>query len=411
MDKSSEGLLYRVADAIGDQELHNSHPPVATLLTAPLPAGIATIGVRGPRSESVVLSCVRLSTSRLIIGRIYYGRWFLDHSNIESFEQVVVCQTQAGQVELHCHGGSAICQSILDGLKDAGCELVDARHWGENCGAIEAAAREDLLNATTDRAAAILLDQHNGALARQLKALQNVVELGDCAAALGMIETLLSWSSLGTHLAKPWRIVLAGPPNVGKSSLINAIVGAEKSIVHPQPGTTRDWIEAETAIDGWPISITDTAGVRASEDLIEKHGIRLAKEQLNESDLAVIVVDAHVGWTRTHTQLLELSSGNCIVAFNKADLNGDYRRSKIPSQLRWVAVSCVTSPGIEGLLRSISTSLVPEIPPPECAVLFRLEQVEQLKSLSDCLARGEPEVAAAQLKVLLRSWISGQDRS
>src|SRR5690606_38488713 len=103
----------------------------------------------------------------------------------------------------------------------------------------------------------------------------------------------LRFKSVGLHLDRPWRVVLAGPPNVGKSSLINAILGYRRSITLDQPGTTRDVLEAQTVIDGWPVRLSDTAGIRdAVECEIESAGIELAHGELQTADLVLWIRDA-----------------------------------------------------------------------------------------------------------------------
>jgi tRNA U34 5-carboxymethylaminomethyl modifying GTPase MnmE/TrmE len=89
----------------------------------------------------------------------------------------------------------------------------------------------------------------------------------------------------------PWRVAIVGRPNVGKSSLLNAIVGFERAIVHPTPGTTRDLVTARTAVDGWPVEFIDSAGIRSGRDAIESAGIEQARQAIESSDLALVVLD------------------------------------------------------------------------------------------------------------------------
>jgi tRNA modification GTPase len=111
-------------------------------------------------------------------------------------------------------------------------------------------------------------------------------------AATARVERLSALAEVGSHLTHPWRIVLAGRPNVGKSSLINALVGFERALVHATPGTTRDLVTAASAIDGWPVELIDTAGLRSTGDALEAAGIRLAEGQMAAADLVVLVFDA-----------------------------------------------------------------------------------------------------------------------
>ena len=111
------------------------------------------------------------------------------------------------------------------------------------------------------------------------------------------IDALLARERLGRHLTRPWSVVLAGRTNVGKSSLMNALAGYGRAIVHHAPGTTRDAVALATAIDGWPVELCDTAGLRAADDAVERAGIERARQRLAQADLVVLVADRSVPWS------------------------------------------------------------------------------------------------------------------
>ena len=357
---------------------------VVSRLTPPIPSAIATIAVHGTRAEEFVASLVRLNlTTRdaFPIGRGRYGLWNPPVSD-EASEQVVVCRTETQTVEIHCHGGNAVCQMILKDLVQAGCKLVPATDYPLEVDCeIKREAAFDLQKATTDRVAAILLDQLNGALSEAVSSISERQRTQGITAVRSEVEELLRWSELGLHLVEPWRVVLAGPPNAGKSSLMNAIVGSSRAIVHSEPGTTRDWIETLTAVDGWPVALTDTAGLRDSSDAIESEGIRRAKERVDAADLVLFVVDATVGWTETH-KFLRAATNNkrTLVVWNKVDLR---RGIASPPECPPNAISTCAkeSLGIAELLAAIAKELVPAVPPPLAAVPFRLRHVQLLNSL------------------------------
>ena len=120
-----------------------------------------------------------------------------------------------------------------------------------------------MADARTERTAAILLDQYHGALGRELEEIRQANDRGETSLARRRIDDLLARAELGRHLTRSWSVVLAGRPNVGKSSLLNALAGYDRAIVHPTPGTTRDAVTFATAIDGLPVELCDTAGLRS----------------------------------------------------------------------------------------------------------------------------------------------------
>ena len=151
---------------------------IATRLTAEVPAAIATLAIRGPKAVEIVASHVHLSERLLVVGRVRYAQWQLSVANLPATtsqvngrqdsayaEQVVIVRTDDETIEVHCHGGAAVCQAMLSDLSKAGCTIISPSAWPSKliC-PLARAAEEDLLLATTDRAAAILLDQMQGAL-------------------------------------------------------------------------------------------------------------------------------------------------------------------------------------------------------------------------------------------------------
>jgi tRNA modification GTPase len=363
-------------------------------MTADLPAAIASICIQGPEACDLVRRHVRSSQGQLLrldLGRIRYGDWELADIALGHpatgqsavTEQVVVCRTQSDIVEIHCHGGAAVCRAILNDLQRSGCQLGPPNSWpsGLTCG-LARAAQQDLLKTTTDRMAAILLDQMQGALRRALEKLLKALSDGETTLAERQIQELIDYSNLGLHLTKPWQIVLAGPPNVGKSSLMNALVGTHQAIVHHEPGTTRDWLEAAGAIDGLPVIFTDTAGIRSTSDAIEQAGVDRSKLRLQSSDLAILVVDAQLGWTAEHQQILKLLTVQPLIAWNKVDVVHPTVLPSIDSndeELQCILTSARGAPGTTGLLAAISHRLLPQTPPAGTAVPFRTEQLDNLR--------------------------------
>lgn len=396
---------------------------IATRLTAEVPAAIATLAIRGSQAVQIVAMHVQLAEHSLQVGRVRYGQWNLSSAvrqpaaiqaasdqNAWFSEQVIVCRTDDETIEVHCHGGAAVCQAILSDLAEAGCTIVSQAVWPSKlrC-SIAREAEQDLLLATTDRAAAILLDQMQGALRTAIAQVVDKLNRGEPRLAERQLHDLLHWGELGLHLSNPWKVVLAGPPNVGKSSLMNALAGTQQSIVHAQPGTTRDWIESSGAIDGWPVLLTDTAGVRETDEPIERAGVERSKARLQDCDLTILVVDAQQGWTETHEQLLQLSPRQLLVVINKIDLvhyDTHAHVSSIPSlaalQVPIVSTCALDSSRMSSVLNAISDRLFPDCPPAKCPVPFRLEQIKLLKSCMQMVQHGQ----FTQAQQLLTEWIA-----
>jgi tRNA modification GTPase len=206
------------------------------------------------------------------------------------------------------------------------------------------------------------------------------------------------------HLVAPWRVVFAGPPNVGKSSLINALAGYQRAIVSPTPGTTRDVVTLTTAIDGWPVELADTAGLRSTDDELEAAGVELAQSALATADLAVLVQDA-TNPAATSRFDPRAVPPRVIHVLNKIDLvsAGDlpaFDSTSLPTQL---ATSAETGAGIADLAAAIGRSLVPN--PPACgdAVPFTAQQVELLTVASNAIQRQHAAAAIEALQSLLPS--------
>ena len=264
-------------------------------------------------------------------------------------------------IEIQCHGGRQIVRLILESLESRGARIST---WQElevqtDVDQIRAAARIALADAKTTRTATILLDQLHGAFRR---AIDCVLQSIDPTAAEQTLASIDRYSAVGMHLTRPWRVVIAGAPNVGKSSLVNALAGYQRSIVAPTPGTTRDVVTTLTAFDGWPVELSDTAGLRVEAEDLEAEGIALAFESARSADLCVWVVDGSVQPTWPDSGL-----GSPLLVINKIDSvpAWDHAANKDA-----VLVSALTGSGIAELAAALARRLVPDPPPPGAAVPF-----------------------------------------
>ncbi len=389
-DQSSRAGTIAAGEARPRKDLENpSLPLIAAPLTADGRGAIAVIGVHGHSAHEAVLKCFSPATELrqlpLGINRIRFGHW-------KSSESVVVIPTSENEIEVHCHGGRAAVESILDDLKQMGVQRVDGAQYQTARGLpAELVAMHDLLcHTNTARTAGIALDQSRGRMRNWAIAIQADPTVDDLPALRARIAAVLAFEALGKHLVTPWQLVIAGPPNVGKSSLINALLGYQRSITFDQPGTTRDVVSADTAFDGWPIRISDTAGVRSAEDEIEATGVQLAADVHKAADLVLLVIDATEGITETHHSILARTQSPVVAVYNKVDLLPTDKRFTgkiVPGDLlgnadgrlaAQVEVSALAKIGIEQLVQRCVQELVPILPAAEAPVPVTDKQREVL---------------------------------
>jgi tRNA modification GTPase len=290
-------------------------------------------------------------------------------------------------VELTCHGGAAVVDRILVALEAGGATRADCEELLERAvetGALDrlrAEAWSRLPRAATELAALVLQDQARGALS---------AAVGKMASARDA-ERLLATAPLGLALASPRRVVLAGSPNVGKSTLFNALVREDRALVSPTAGTTRDPVRETIAIEQVPIELVDTAGVEEPRDLLEQLSIERTRSALRGADVVLFLFDAEAGASGPELRFLEaLSHRRVILLVNKIDAG-----NKKPL-LEALPVSARTGQGIDDVRRRILRSLgvIPRHAAGE-AVVFTLRQERLLARVAS--AGWSPDEARAEL--------------
>jgi tRNA modification GTPase len=350
-------------------------PALPTLVACLTPAGrgaIAALGIRGPRAWSIVREIFRPSstskklpenseTSRIWLGRI--------GENSTGADQVVVTVQQTTPVpwvEIHCHGGTETVRWLMEILQNHGCHVCTWPGFEQatTTDAWKTAVSLELVQASTIRTAAILLDQYHGAFARALAKIQTALANHDLAETSRLLESLARYADAGRHLTTPWKIAVIGPPNVGKSSLVNALAGFQRSIVAPTPGTTRDLVTTLVALDGWPVELIDTAGLREETESLEGQGIHLARDAASGADLCLWLVDASAPPVWPDRELAENQKIKLIV--NKIDLTAVWDVERFPG----LRISARTGVGLPGLVEAMALWLVPNPPPPGTPVPF-----------------------------------------
>ena len=322
---------------------------------------------------------------------IFYGQWK------STAEDLVVVKTKFG-LEIHCHGGDAASTAIVDDLVHSGCESVKQQAWRLlHCDRWQAETETAICAATTTRTAGLLLK----VLQNQTTALAELsakIAGQQIPAAVADIEHALSWADFGISLTAPRSVVFCGHPNVGKSSLVNAIAGFQRAIVNSQAGTTRDVLSQSTAIDGWPIELKDTAGLRVSEDRVEALGIEKAKQEIARSQIRCLVFSCEDNALTVHRELLQ-SLNPQLVVFNKSDLVPNFQ---VPTELDFAGpvqvVSATDQAGLKSLVSQIADVLAPQLPADKDWFPVSTWQRDQLQSILHKLNQNKFDEARALLE-------------
>jgi tRNA modification GTPase len=334
--------------------MNDSSPFKVVRLTPPGRGAVASILLYGERANEVFAQHwlgPDLDKNRPIFGRFRLG-------NTGQYEETIVHQVAENEIEIHCHGGELVVAAVELTLTQSGAESVPWQDFFCGGNSQKELALQLLPFAPTERTAQILLDQYNGAVERELQAIEQLTDPSERRQHRQRLEESVS---LGKHLVEPFRVVLAGASNVGKSSLLNAVLGFNRSIVHAAAGTTRDVVSGQAALQGFPVTFYDTAGFRETEDDLERQGIERSTQTLTDTDLIVWLMDSTVAETE---QPAIPKGNNVLVCYNKMDSPD----SRLPSGA--VGISALTGFGIEPLLDMVIQRLVPHFPEPMEAVML-----------------------------------------
>jgi len=369
------------------------HDTIAAIATAPGSGAIGVVRLSGPESfrlaEQIFVSKQRLSAlpgGRVIYGRIRDGSELIDEALALTF-RAPHSYTAQDVIELQTHGGPAVLRAVLAlclrrGARLAGPgEFTLRAYLNGRIDLVQAEAVLDLVMAQSDQARRNANLGLSKALSRELDRIQmdltgvygNLQAVLDypeegvpesefatpLRQALARCERLLATAKAGAMVRRGARLAIVGRPNVGKSSLLNALLGYPRSIVSELPGTTRDYLEAPLELDGVPITAIDTAGIRTATDTIEAIGVGAAKEIAAAADLTILLLDGSAPLTPDdHELLAELTPGRTLLAINKCDLSPAWS----PAALGVAAlpVSAASGSGLTELKQAIRERLIGE---------------------------------------------------
>lgn len=362
---------------------------IAAISTPIGESGLAVVRLSGPEALKVADACFRpigpssRKASEAPTHTVQYGKMHRAGKTIDEVLLTVLRAprtfTREDMVEVSCHGGVLPAKLILDALLQSGARLAEAGEFTKRAflnGRIDltqAEAVADLIHSRTELALDAANEQLAGKLARRIEELRNrmVQTLAHIEAhidfpdediapdtkdqliarlenGLMFMDELLATASEGQILRRGIRAAIIGRPNAGKSSLLNQLLGHERAIVSPVPGTTRDTIEETANIRGIPVVFVDTAGIRESSDSIEAEGIRRSRESLARAELVLEVIDASEPAAKDLWLDSDAGRKKHLRILNKVDL---------PQQVAVEGpvhrISCATGEGLEALKDAI----------------------------------------------------------
>lgn len=424
----------------------NTEDTISAICTG-IGGAISIIRISGPDSLSVA-------------GKVWHGRAGLGHSsarkmllgkissanNIDGEPALAVYMpgpnsyTGDDIVELHCHGGTLAVRRAFDAVTAAGARLAEPGEFtfrafiNGKMDLTQAEAVADLIYAHSDMALHLAERQIAGALKNQInRCRESLIDiLSECESRMDFTEENLDWTDSGIFIEKinaicrdidklkasgregvilrnGIRVVLAGKPNVGKSSLLNLLLGYERAIVTQLPGTTRDTLEETANIRNIPVRLTDTAGIREATDLIEGLGIDRSRKTIKESQLLFWMLDASSATISADIEEMEkhvAEHRNVIAVWNKLDLAGNTPLPALKYPAAGISVTART--GIDKLMDLFEQAVwgFPHTEEPEIAVSSRHaalldEAIAVLPEAAAMLKSSDWELAAVHLRAAI----------
>ena len=371
---------------------------IAAIATPPGEGGIALIRLSGQEAREIAIKVFRSRKSENLLDLPGYSARFgslCDPITGEAFDEglltlFVAPRSYTGEnaAELSCHGGRAATSCALHAVLAAGARLAEPGEFTQRAflnGKLDLAQAEavaDLIHARTETSRKVAQLQLSGSLSEALNVLREELigilaaievtidfseEVGDLDYSLLLnrlkkvqvsVHNLLLTADRGRILREGLRVAIIGRPNVGKSSLLNALLQADRAIVTEIAGTTRDTLEETANLGGVPITLVDTAGLRETEDRIEKMGVDRAKATIETADVTLFVLSAVEGITEKDQEILINlsieSKSRFVIAVNKCDAIPEMATilndaSALISDIQVVSVSALTRSGLDAL--------------------------------------------------------------
>jgi len=415
---------------------------IYALSTGPGISGVAIIRISGPQSSKVIK---KLTDNELPLPRVATLRKINNVNTSELIDEAIILwfpgpesYTGEDMAEIHVHGGKAVIRAVQDEIsKVENCRLAEPGEFTKlafqngKINLLKAESIADLISAETEiqRLQAVKImkgkssEKFNKLREKLLKILsfieakidfpeedlpeENLNQIKrDSSDVLEKINKILNDQKVGEIIREGFKIAIVGPTNAGKSSLLNNLSNREVAIVSETAGTTRDVIEVHLNLDGYPVIISDTAGIRDSKDEIEKKGIKLSLKKAENADLKLVVVDAKsVDFSGFLNDLLKKDA---ILVINKSDLLNEKLDPEV-SKFNHVLISLKNNLNIDKLIFKIKNNLEKKFISEEDILITRerhrqhlLQCVEHLKNFLDKNDKKDFDKGAEDLRLATR---------
>lgn len=378
--------------------MHLPDDTIAAITTAPGEAGIAIVRLSGTNARAIAdaLFRGRQGVNDMGANTFAFGHIIADGDSDNVLDEVILLVYRAPHsytcedvVEIQAHGGSVSARRILRAVLAAGARLAEPGEFTRRAflngrlDLLQAEAVADLIRARSDRAADAALEQLTGRLSDAFNDIYDgtIILAADIEATLDFVEEELPETTMSdlsarlslvrnalTDLLATWEeghllrdgalVVISGQPNVGKSTLMNALLGKDRAIVTDVAGTTRDTIEEQMILDGIPLRLVDTAGIREVDCVVEQEGIRRAHASIDSADINIHMLDASTSAQAQDFDMVQrLDPQRTIVIFNKTDLGQSLQRDTLDPAIASCACSLLTGDGILLVTEALRTQL------------------------------------------------------
>ena len=376
---------------------------IAAIATPPGRGGIGVVRISGKNLRSVAEPLLgRLPAPRRAVRTAFLGRGGKPiDEGIALYFAAPASYTGEDVLELQGHGGPVVLQMLLRRCVELGARLAEPGEFtrrafiNDRLDLAQAEAVADLIEAATETAARCALRSLRGEFSAVIEALvQQLLELRL------LVEATLDFpeEEIDALDRENARTRLAGQPNVGKSSLLNRLAGEELAIVTEIPGTTRDAVRQTIQVEGVPMNIIDTAGLRETADKVEALGISRAWEAISKADVLLLVVEASIGISAGDREIMARvpQSMARVIVFNKIDLGAAEPHVELEGAETHVFLSARTGSGVEELRRAL-LALAGWQPGGEDSFMARERHLQALAKAGECLARAETQMRAIEL--------------